>query len=201
MADLQTVVSNETNRGIVPDKMVIELFQKMLTVYYVEEKMKIFVRQGKCSFHASTRGHEKLQVGITMLMKPRHDWFFTYYREKAVAIALGMPIRDVFLAMLSRDGDPNSGARNMPEHFSNRELHLVAQTATTAMQYLPAVGAAKALRQAGSDAIVYVSSGEGATSEGEFFEALNWAAAEKLPVLFTVQNNDYAISVPQICQT
>lgn len=200
MADVMSVPTATDTRGIVPDPMVLELYRKMLTVYYIEERTKIFVRQGKCSFHASTRGHEKLQVGIVMLMRPRHDWFFTYYREKAIAVALGMPIKDIFLGMLSRAGDPNSGGRNMPEHFSSRDLHLVAQTACTGTQYLNAVGAAKALRQEGSDAIVYVSSGEGTTAEGEFFEALNWAAGEKLPVLFVIQNNGYAISVEEATQ-
>src|SRR5665811_2417720 len=94
------------------------------------------VRQGKCGFQASTRGHEKLQIGMTMLLRPRHDWFFTYYRSKAIAMGLGMPLKDIFLAMLSRDGDPNSNGRNMPEQFSSRDLHLVAQTAVTGSQYL-----------------------------------------------------------------
>ncbi len=200
MAEARTAVKSESDRGIIPNKMVIELYRKMITVFYIEERMKIFTRQGKCTFLASTRGHEKLQVGIVMLMRPQHDWFFSYYREKAIAVALGMPIKDIFLCMLSRAGDPNSGARNMPEHFSSRELNLVSMTACTGTQYLNAVGAAKALRHQGSDAVVYVSSGEGTTSEGEFFEALNWAAREKLPVLFVVQNNGYAISVSSATQ-
>ncbi len=199
-AEVRPPARSESDQGIVPDKMVIELYRKMLAAYYIEERMKVFTRQGKCTFQASTRGHEKLQVGITMLMRPKHDWFFTYYREKAIAVALGMPFKDIFLGMLGRAGDPNSGGRNMPEHFSSRELNLVAMTACTGTQYLNAVGAAKALRQDGSDAIAYVSSGEGTTSEGEFFEALNWAAREKLPVLFVIQNNGYAISVSQATQ-
>jgi len=186
---------------IVPHPITLELYRKMLTVFYVEERMKAFVRQGKCGFQASTRGHEKLQVGMTMLLKPGHDWFFTYYRSKAVAVGLGMPIKDIFLGMLGREGDPNSNGRNMPEQWSSRKLRLVAPTAVTGTQYLNAVGMARAVKADGGDEVVYVSSGEGATSEGEFFEALNWASREKLPVLFTVQNNDYAISVPQTCQT
>jgi 2-oxoisovalerate dehydrogenase E1 component len=191
----------DPNRKIVPDAVVKELFQKMLGVSFIEERLKILTRQGKISFLASTRGHEKVQVGTVMLMKPGHDWFFPYYREKAIAYALGMPIKDIFLHMLSREGDPSSNGRNMPEHFSSRKLHLVSQTACTGTQYLPAVGMAKALRKDGSDAIVYVSSGEGATSEGEFFEAVNWATREELPILFLIQNNGYAISVPQHSQT
>jgi 2-oxoisovalerate dehydrogenase E1 component len=186
---------------IVPHPRTLELHRKMLTVYYVEERMKTFVKQGKCSFHASTRGHEKVQFGITMLLRPGIDWFFTYYRSKAIAIGLGIPLKDIFLGMLGREGDPNSNGRNMPEHFSSRKFHLVAQTACTGTQYLNAVGMARAIRQDGRDEVVYVSSGEGATSEGEFFEALNWAARERLPVLFLVQNNGYAISVRQTYQT
>jgi 2-oxoisovalerate dehydrogenase E1 component len=173
----------------------------MLTVFFVEERMKIFVKQGKCSFNASTRGHEKVQIGMTMLLRPGFDWFFPYYRSKALAIGLGMPLKDVFLGMLSREGDPNSNGRNMAEHFSSRELNLVSRTAVTATQYLNAVGVARALRAEGEGRVVHVSSGEGATSEGEFFEALNWAGREKLPVVFLVQNNGYAISVPQDAQT
>lgn len=187
--------------GIVPDETVIELYRKMLLVAYTEQRLTVFDRQGKVTFHASARGHEKLQVGMTMLLKPRHDWFFTYYRDKGIPIGLGMPLRDIFLGMLSRQGDPNSNGRNMPEHWSSRELRLVSQTAATGTQYLPAVGMARAVRQNGGDEVVYVSSGEGATSEGEFFEALNWASRERLPVLFVVQNNGYAISVPQATQT
>jgi 2-oxoisovalerate dehydrogenase E1 component len=188
-------------RRTVPEAVAKDLHRKMLGVYFIEERLKILTRQGKISFHASTRGHEAVQVGAVLLMKPRHDWYFTYYREKAIAYALGMPAKDMFLHMLSREGDPSSNGRNMPEHFSSRELNLVSGTAATGTKYLPAVGAAKGLRKDGSDAIVYVSSGEGATSEGEFFEALNWATREQLPVLFLIQNNGYAISVPQSAQT
>jgi len=185
----------------IPNNIALELYRKMLGVYFIEERLMIFGKQGKVSFHASTRGHEKVQIGTVMLMKPGLDWFFTYYREKAVAYALGMPAKDIFLHMLSREGDPSSNGRNMPEHFSSRELRLVSGTACTGTKYLIAVGAARAAKREGNGAIVYVSSGEGATSEGEFFEALNWATREQLPVLFLIQNNGYAISVPQSAQT
>ena len=191
----------DVTEATVPDKVVREFYEKLLQCYYVEERAKVFVRQGKLAFYSSTRGHEQVQVGVPMLMRAGHDWFYTYYREKSVAVTLGMPYKDIFLGLLSRDGDPNSGGVNMPEQWSSRELKLVAQSAATGTQYLPAVGAARAMRYDGSDAIVYASSGEGATSEGEFFESLNWAVREKLPVLFVVQNNGYAISVPQKYQT
>ncbi len=188
-------------QSAVPREFTLNLYRKVLTLFYVEERMKIFARQGKCSFVASSRGHEVTQAGIASLLKPGHDWFFTYYRSKGTAVGIGLPLTDIFMGMLGREGDPNSGGRNMPEHFSSRELNLVSQTACTGSQYLPAVGAAKAVKTEGKDAVVYVESGEGATSEGEFFEALNWAARESLPALFVVQNNGYAISVPQRTQT
>lgn len=194
-------LSRDEAGTIVPHELTLNLYRKMLTTSYVDERLKVFSRQGKCTFHASARGHEKIQIGMTFLLKPRHDWFFTYYREKGIPIGLGMPLRDIFLATLSRGGDPNSNGRNMPEQFSSRELNLVAQTACTGTQFLPAAGMARALVKDASDAVVYVSSGEGATSEGEFFEALNWAARDRLPVLFVIQNNGYAISVPQSSQT
>lgn len=184
-----------------PTDIYLDLLRKMLTVNYIEERLKVFVRAGKVSFHASTRGHEKLQIAMSMLLTPGKDWFFPYYREKALMVGLGMPSRDVFLHMLSKADDPCGGGRNMSEHFSSGPLRVVSPTACTGTQYLQAVGMAKAVKTAGGDEIVYVSSGEGATSEGEFFEALNYAGRDRLPVLFLVQNNGYAISVPQSVQT
>ncbi len=197
----QVIEVPQGTQSVVPGEVLNELHRKLLQCYYVEERAKVFVKQGKVAFYASTRGHEKVQVAVPMLMRTGHDWFYTYYREKSVAVTLGMPYKDIFLGLLNRDGDPNSGGVNMPEQWSSTELNLVAQSACTGTQYLPAVGAARALRFDGSDAIVYASSGEGATSEGEFFEALNWATRESLPILFVVQNNGYAISVPQKYQT
>ncbi len=197
-------VSRVTPKGQVPrvpKELYLDVFRKMLTVYYVEERTKVFVRAGKVSFHASCRGHEKVQIAMTMLLKPGKDWFFPYYREKALAIGLGMPLEDIFLHMLSKANDPCGGGRNMSEHFSSRKLRIVSPTACTGTQFLPAVGMARAIRRDGLDEVVYVSSGEGACSEGEFFEALNWAGREHLPVLFLIQNNGYAISVPQAQQT
>lgn len=185
----------------VPGDTLIDLYKKMLRVYYLEERIKTFVRAGKVSFHASSRGHEKVQIAMSYLLQPGKDWFFPYYREKALMVGLGMPLRDIFLHMLSKADDPSGGGRNMSEHFSSRELRVVSPTACTGTQFLPAVGMARAIRDDGRDEIVYVSSGEGATSEGEFFEALNWAVREQLPVFFLIQNNGYAISVPQEIQT
>jgi len=182
-------------------EIYLDLLRKMLTVSYIEERLKVFVRAGKVSFHASTRGHEKLQIAMSMLLQSGKDWFFPYYREKALMVGLGMSPQDIFLHMLSKADDPCGGGRNMSEHFSSRALRVVSPTACTGTQYLQAVGMAKAVKAERKDEIVYVSSGEGATSEGEFFEALNYAGRDQLPVLFLVQNNGYAISVPQSVQT
>jgi 2-oxoisovalerate dehydrogenase E1 component len=186
--------------GVTPE-IYLALYEKMLRAYYVEEQCRLFVRAGKCSFYASARGHEKVQIAMAMLLRPGTDWFFPYYREKALMVGLGMPLDQVFQGMLSRAGDPNSLGRNMSEHFSSRDLRVVSPTACTGTQFLIACGMAKAVRADGRDELVYVSGGEGSTSEGEFFEALNKAQRDRLPVLFLIQNNGYAISVPQEQQT
>jgi len=186
--------------GVDPE-IFLALYEKMLHAYYVEEQCRVFVRAGKCSFYASARGHEKLQIAVAMLLQPGKDWFFPYYREKALMVGLGMPLDQIFQGMLSRAGDTNSLGRNMSEHFSSRALRVVSPTACTGTEFLIAVGMAKAVKADGGDAIVYVSGGEGSTSEGEFFEALNKAQRDRLPVLFVIQNNGYAISVPQEQQT
>src|SRR5580765_2383738 len=186
--------------GVQPE-IFLTLYEKMLLTYFAEEQCRLLVRAGKCSFYASARGHEKVQIAMAMLLQPGKDWFFPYYREKALMVGLGMSPMDIFLHMLSKADDPSGGGRNMSEHFSSRELRVVSPTACTGTQYLQAVGMAKAVKTEGKDDIVYVSSGEGATSEGEFFEALNYAGRDQLPVLFLVQNNGYAISVPQSVQT
>jgi len=186
--------------SVKPD-LYLKMYEKMLRAYYVEEQCRVFVRAGKCSFYASARGHEKLQILVALLLQPGKDWFFPYYREKALMVGLGMPLEHIFQGMLSREGDPNSLGRNMSEHFSSKELRVVSPTACTGTEFLIAVGMAKAIKAAGGDEIVYVSGGEGSTSEGEFFEAVNKAQHDRLPVLFLIQNNGYAISVPQEQQT
>jgi len=186
--------------GVSPN-VFLALYEKMLRTYYVEEQGRLMVRAGKCSFYASARGHEKVQIAVSMLLEPGKDWFLPYYREKALMVGLGMPLQDIFQGLLSRDGDPNSLGRNMSEHFSSKRLRVVSPTACTGTQFLMAVGLARAVQADGRDEIVYVSGGEGSTSEGEFFEAINKAQRDLLPVLFLIQNNGYAISVPQEQQT
>ena len=119
-----TNMRSEPERRIVPDTVVLDLYKKMLGVYYIEERLKILTRQGKISFLASSRGHEKAQVGTVMMLKPGHDWFFPYYREKATAYALGMPLKDIFLHMLSREGDSSSNGRNTFFRSKRRDIKM-----------------------------------------------------------------------------
>ena len=114
--------------GVKPE-VYLKLYEKMLRAYFVEEQCRIFVRAGKCSFYASARGHEKVQIAMSMLLQRGKDWFFPYYREKALMVGLGMPLDQIFLGMLSRQGDTNSLGRNMSEHFSSRELRVVSPPA------------------------------------------------------------------------
>src|SRR6266704_5228973 len=186
--------------GVDPD-IYLAMYERMLRAFYVEEQCRVFVRAGKCAFYASARGHEKVQIALSMLLQPGRDWFFPYYREKALMVGLGMPLDEIFQGMLSREGDTNSLGRNMSEHFSSRALRVVSPTACTGTQFLIAVGMGMAVKADQKDEIVYVSGGEGSTSEGEFFEAVNKAQHDRLPVLFLIQNNGYAISVPQEQQT
>src|SRR5712691_1347373 len=145
--------SPDQSHGVSPE-LFLTLYEKMLRVYYGEEQCRVFVRAGKCSFYASARGHEKLQIAVAMLLQPGKDWFFPYYREKALMVGLGMPLDQIFQGMLSRAGDTNSLGRNMSEHFSSRALRVVSPTACTGTEFLIAVGMAKAVKADGGDAIV-----------------------------------------------
>src|SRR6476469_4694486 len=109
---ISAVVDSPNPGPTAPNEFSLEIYRKVLAVFYVEERMRVFARQGKCSFVASSRGHEVTQATIVSLLKPGYDWFFPYYRSKGTAIGLGLPLKDVFLGMLGRAGDPNSGGFN-----------------------------------------------------------------------------------------
>ncbi|MGH9645967.1 MAG: alpha-ketoacid dehydrogenase subunit alpha/beta, partial [Bryobacteraceae bacterium] len=138
-----------------------------------------------------------------MLLKPGHDWFFPYYRDRALCLALGMTAEDMLLQAVGAESDPSSGGRQMPSHWSNPRLHIVSPSSATGTQFLPAVGCADAQRrlEPGTDAITVATTGDGATSEGEFWESLNIACLEKLAILYLVEDNGWAISVPVEKQT
>lgn len=191
----------ELKNLILPKSELLRAYRTMLTARRSDEKILILLKQGKCFFHIGGSGHEAAQVGAAAALRAGHDWAFPYYRDMAFALHLGQTLNEVFLMALHRAEDPATGGRMPQGHYGRPDLHIPTQSSPTGTQYLQAVGVAMGARKDRTDEVVYVSSGEGATSEGEFFEAVNWAAREALPVIFFVQDNRYAISVPVSQQT
>ncbi len=153
------------------------------------------LRQGKTFFHIAGSGHEAIQAGCCYQLDPKKDWLFPYYRDLAWFYAAGITPKEFFLQCFAKADDPSSGGRQLPGHFGHPDLNIPSQSSPTGTQFLNAVGVALASAKKGENAVTYVSSGEGTTSQGEFHEAVNWASREKLPVLFLIENNKYAISV------
>jgi 2-oxoisovalerate dehydrogenase E1 component len=178
------------------DGRLLDAFRTMLLARTVDVKQMTLLRQGKILFHIGGPGHEACQIALAMAMRPGIDWAYPYYRDLAFSLQLGSTVRDVFLENMHRRDGPSSHGRQMPSHYGNTALRIVSQSSPTGTQFLQAVGTALGAVKEGLDEVVYVSSGEGTTSQGEFYEALNWSSREKLPVIFLVENNRYAISVP-----
>lgn len=168
----------------------------MMLARRTDEKHLMLLKQNKSFFHIGVSGHEAIQVGIAHWMNGERDWAWTYYRDLAIAYAMGHTPKEHFLGAFAKTDDPASGGRQMPCHHGNRRLHLPTQSSPTGTQFLNAVGCALASVMDGTDEVTYVAAGEGTTSQGEFYEAVNWASREKLPVIFCIQDNGYAISVP-----
>ena len=177
-------------------KQILDIYSKMYLSRQLDEKQLILLKQGKGFFHIGASGHEAAQLAASVFIDTAKDYSYPYYRNQAYCIGLGMTSKDILLSFLAKKDDPNSSGRQMPQHFSHKDLNIVSQSSPTGTQYLQAVGAAFALQRNGDGGISYVSSGEGTTSQGDFHEALNWASREKAPVVFHVENNNYAISVP-----
>lgn len=173
----------------------IDVFDKMVRARKVDDKAILLYKQNKAHFQIGCAGHEAVQVAMAACLRPRHDWLYPYYRDMALVSAVGMTNRELLLNILNKADDPNSGGRQMPMHYGHKDLRIVTQSSPTGTQFLQAVGAACAIRYRGGDEIVYVSCGEGTTAQGAWHEALNWAARQKLPIVFLVQNNKFAISV------
>jgi 2-oxoisovalerate dehydrogenase E1 component alpha subunit len=179
---------------------LLKMYHYMLLARRTDERMWILNRQGKAAFVISCQGHEAAQVGAAYNLRPGYDYVYPYYRDFGITTYLGQTPRDHFLSLLGKKEDPNSGGRQMPGHFSVRDLNIVTASAPIAVQYPQAVGSALAFKMRGEDGIVLTSGGEASTSEGDWHEAMNFAGIHDLPVIFLIQNNVYAISVPEPLQ-
>jgi 2-oxoisovalerate dehydrogenase E1 component len=216
--DLRSPGEALSPEGAISPETMIRIYRLMYLSRCVDDREILLKRQQKIFFQISAAGHEALQVGAALAMRPGYDWFFPYYRDRALCLALGLTPTDMLLQAVGAATDPASGGRQMPTHWSSPELHIVSTSSSTTTQLLHAVGCAEAGRYfthhpeaaekvAGDyrafhdvefhgDEVVFTSLGEGSTSQGEFWEALNTASNRKLPVIFCVEDNGYAISVP-----
>jgi 2-oxoisovalerate dehydrogenase E1 component len=204
--------------GQLTPQQLIEIYRLMFLSRRIDDREILLKRQQKIFFQVSGAGHEALQVGAALALRPGYDWFFPYYRDRALCLSLGVTPEEMLLQSVGAATDPASGGRQMPTHWSDRKLHIVSTSSSTATQVLHAVGCAEAGRYFSrhpeaaarvqgdyrafrdivfhDDEIALTCLGEGSTSQGEFWEALNTASNRKLPVIFCVEDNGYAISVP-----
>ncbi len=182
-------------------QQLLDVYRIMLSARVLDNKILIMLKQNKGFFHMGCSGHEAAQAAAALTINGGKDWSYPYYRDGAFTLALGMTPRDHLLAFLGKEADPNSGGRQMPMHYSNKSLRIVSQSSATGTQYLQSVGCALTRKLEKNKEVVYVSSGEGTTSQGDFHEALNWACIEKAPVIFHIQDNEYAISTHKSEQT
>lgn len=188
-------VIDHTALGLTEEDL-LDLYRKMLLARRIDERMWALNRQGRVAFVVSVSGHEATQVGAAAAIDPSKDWSMPYYRDLAFALALGISTEQVFAGVFSKEMDSSSGGRQLPNHWSEPDLNILTQSSVIASQYPQGCGIAYDIKRRGSDAVVVISGGEGSTSEGDWHEAMNFAGIHSLPVVFLIQNNLYAISVP-----
>jgi 2-oxoisovalerate dehydrogenase E1 component alpha subunit len=174
-----------------------EMYWTMLLARRVDERAWVMHRQGKIAFHISGIGHEAAQVGAAFALDRQKDWLVPYYRDLAMLLSFGLTPTEFMFGLLGKKGDPSSGGRQMPSHWSLRRANVVSHSSPVATQTPHASGIALGIKMRGDDAVVLTTIGEGSTSQGEWYEGVNWAAVHQLPVIFVVENNTYAISVRQ----
>lgn len=178
-------------------EFLLKALRIMMSARFSDDKHLTLVKQGKSFFHIGGSGHEAVQTAVGLSLKSGYDWAWPYYRDIALVYSLGFSIKEYFLLAFGKPEDIATGGRQMPGHFGHPKFNMPTTSSPTGTQFLNAVGTALSSKKSGKDEITYVASGEGTTSQGEFYEAVNWASREKLPVIFCIQDNGYAISVPR----
>ena len=185
-----------TPTGLLTNDQLLSAYRNCVSSRLLDQKILVLLKQGKVFFHIGASGHEVAQTATALAMKPGYDWAYPYYRDLAFSLQFGYTIEEIMLEALHRKGGPSSNGFAMPFHYGHKKQRIIAQSSPTGTQFLQAVGTAMGAVKDGKDEVVYVASGEGTTSQGEFHEAVNWAARGKFPVIFLIQNNKFAISVP-----
>ncbi len=175
----------------------LEMVWTMLLSRRTDERAWALHRQGKIAFHISAIGHEAAQVGAAYALRRGHDWVAPYYRDLALMLSLGMTPLEFMLGLMGKRSEPTSGGRQMPSHWSLKRANVISHSAPVATQAPHAAGIGLAIKLRGDDRVVLTTIGEGSTSQGEWYEAVNFSAVHRLPVVFLVQNNVYAISERQ----
>ena len=176
------------------------IYYHMLLARKVDERSWILNRQGKAAFVISCQGQEAAQIGAAYNLRSGYDYLYPYYRDSGMTMLLGQEPSGQFLSILGKEEDPNSGGRQMPGHYSDRELNIVTASAPVGVQYPQATGTALAFKMRGEDGVVLACGGEASTSGGDWHEAMNFAGIHDLPVVFFIENNVYAISTRENMQ-